>query len=179
MVEEREQVTPTPEERDLPGLSEKVVHIRRVAKVVKGGRHLSFNALVVVGDRQGRVGVGLGKADVVPDAVRKGTNVASKSMARVQLRGASIPHETRAKFGAAMILLKPAPAGTGIIAGGPSRAVRELAGIRDVVCKSLKSHNPINVAGATLQALRDLRDPARELALRKGEPVRKQAPPAP
>ncbi|MBI4199557.1 MAG: 30S ribosomal protein S5 [Chloroflexi bacterium] len=158
--------------------SEKVVKIRRVAKVVKGGRHLSFNALVVVGDGHGNVGVGLGKADSVPDAIRKGTNIARKNVVAVLLRGRTIPHRAQAKYGAAIVLIKPASLGTGIIAGGVSRAVLELAGVKDVVCKSLKSGNPINVAGATFQALRGLRVVEQEQALRKGE-APKEKPPAP
>lgn len=147
--------------------SEKVVKIRRVAKVVKGGRHLSFNALVVVGDGKGRVGIGLGKAVSVPDAVRKGRSVAQKSLVTVMLRETTIPHEVRTKYEASVVLLKPAPPGTGIIAGASARAVLEQAGIKDVVTKSLGSQNPINVVYATIKALQELRDPAQEAARRK------------
>lgn len=137
-------------------LSEKVVNIRRVAKVVKGGRHLSFRALVVVGDGQGRVGAGLGKADAIPDAVRKGTTIAQKSLISVPLRGTSIHYTVRAKYGAAVVLLKPAPPGTGIIAAASMRAVLDMVGVKDIVTKSLRSQNPINVVRATLEALQQL-----------------------
>ncbi len=149
-------------------LREKVVKIRRVAKVVKGGRHLRFNALVVVGDGQGRVGIGLGKAVSVPDAVRKGRTIAQRNLEAVLLEGTTIPHAVIAKHGAAIILVKPAPAGTGIIAGSSARAVLEQAGVKDVVTKSLKSQNPVNVVQATMKALLALRDPKEELARRKG-----------
>ena len=149
-------------ERPQAALSEKVVKIRRVAKVVKGGRHLSFSALVAVGDGQGHVGVGLGKAEAIPDAVRKGAAAAQKDLITVTLHGTSIPHVVRAKYGAAIALLKPAPAGTGIIAGASMRAVLELAGVKDVVTKSLGSQNPINVSWAVLQALRQLRHVSRK-----------------
>ncbi|MCZ6614671.1 MAG: 30S ribosomal protein S5 [Chloroflexi bacterium] len=149
-------------------LREKVVKISRVAKVVKGGRHLRFNALVVVGDGQGRVGIGLGKAVSVPDAVRKGRTIAQRNLETVLLEGTTIPHAVIAKHGAAIILVKPAPAGTGIIAGSSARAVLEQAGVKDVVTKSLKSQNPVNVVQATMKALLALRDPKEELARRKG-----------
>ena len=149
-------------------LREKVVKISRVAKVVKGGRHLRFNALVVVGDGQGRVGIGLGKAVSVPDAVRKGRAIAQRNLVPILLQGTTIPHAVIAKHGAAIILVKPAPAGTGIIAGSSARAVLEQAGIKDVVTKSLKSQNPVNVVQATMKALLALRDPKEELAKRKG-----------
>lgn len=139
------------------GFSEKVVNLRRVAKVIKGGRHLSFSALVTVGDGHGRVGIGLGKADAIPDAVRKAGVSAQKNLVTVPLRGTTIPHTVRAKYGAAEVLVKPAPSGTGIIAGASVRAVLEPAGIKDVVTKSLGSNNPINVTRATLEALRQLR----------------------
>jgi small subunit ribosomal protein S5 len=149
-------------------LREKVVKISRVSKVVKGGRHLRFNALVVVGDGQGRVGIGLGKAVSVPDAVRKGRTIAQRNLETVLLEGTTIPHAVTAKHGAAIVLVKPAPAGTGIIAGASVRAVLEQAGIKDVVTKSLKSQNPVNVVQATMKALLALRDPKEELARRKG-----------
>ena len=149
-------------------LREKVVKISRVAKVVKGGRHLRFNALVVVGDGQGRVGFGLGKAVSVPDAVRKGRTIAQRNLETVLLQGTTIPHAVTAKHGAAIVLVKPAPAGTGIIAGSSARAVLEQAGVKDVVTKSLKSQNPVNVVQATVKALLELRDPKEELAKRKG-----------
>jgi len=143
-------------------VSDKVVDIRRVTKVVKGGRHLSFSALVVVGDGQGRVGVGMGKAEAIPDAVRKGSVIAQKSMISVQLHGTTIRHVVRAKYGAAEVLLKPAPAGTGIIAGASVRSVLDLVGAKDVVTKSLGSQNPLNVVRATLEALRDLQSSSRK-----------------
>ena len=149
-------------------LTEKVVQIRRVAKVVKGGRRLSFNAMVVIGDSDGHVGIGLGRATAVPDAVRKGTAIARKNLVRVSRRGNTVPHETIAQHGPARVLIKPASAGTGIIAGGAVRAVLEQAGIKDVISKCLGSRNPINVAKATLNGLAAMRDPAVEMARRKG-----------
>ncbi len=137
--------------------TEKVVDISRVAKVVKGGRHLSFRALVVVGDGRGRVGAGIGKSDAIPDAVRKGTTYATKTLVTFPLKGSTVPHQVEARFGAAHVMIKPAPQGTGIIAGSSMRAVLELAGVKDVVAKSFKSQNPINVVWATLAALRDLK----------------------
>ena len=148
-------------------LNEKVVHTRRVAKVIKGGRHLRFNALVVVGDGQGVVGIGLGKADAIPDAVRKGTAAARKDLIRVPLKGRTLPHDVIGTFGSARVLLKPAPQGTGIIAAGAVRTIMDMSGARDVVTKSLGSRNPINVAKATLDALARLREPATAIATRK------------
>ena len=150
------------------GLNERVVFTRRIAKVVKGGRHLRFNALVIVGDGQGVVGASLGKALAIPDAVRKGNSMAKKSLIRIPLRGSTIPQETSSKKGAALVLIKPAPPGTGIIAAGVIRAVLDMAGVKDAVAKSLGSRNPINVVYATLDALGKLKDPAKEIALRKG-----------
>lgn len=144
-------------ESSKPGeLSEKLVSINRVSKVIKGGRRFSFSALVVVGDENGRVGVGMGKANEVPEAIRKGGVEARKSLVTVPIRNESIPHEVSAKFGAAQVLLKPALPGTGIIAGGGLRAVVQMAGIKNILSKSFKSSNPVNVVKATILALDQL-----------------------
>lgn len=152
-------------------LEERVVQINRVAKVVKGGRRFSFSAVVVVGDGQGHVGAGLGKAGEVPESIRKGVEDAKKHLIRVPMIGTTIPHEVNAEFAAARVMLKPASQGTGVIAGGSVRAVVEAAGIRDILTKVYGSSNPVNVVRATLEALRDLKS-AEELSASRGVPVR-------
>jgi len=148
-------------------LNDKLVYINRVAKVVKGGKRLSFSALVVTGDGNGHVGMGVGKAKEVPEAINKASSSAKKSLIKVPLKGTTIPHEIRVRFGAAEVLLKPAFPGTGIIAGGSIRAVLEAAGVKDILSKSLGSSNRINVAKAVILALSQLKFPEEELARRK------------
>jgi len=140
-------------------LKDKVVHINRVAKVVKGGRRFSFSALVVVGDEKGCVGFGKGKASEVPEAIRKATEQAKKNLIRFPLKNSTVPHEVIGHFGAETIIIKPASSGTGVIAGGPVRALMEVAGVQNILCKSLGSGNPFNVVRATIEGLRSLRIP--------------------
>ena len=152
-------------------LNESVVAINRVSKTVKGGRIMKFAALVVVGDGAGIIGFGIGKAGEVPDAIRKGIENAKKNLIKVSLKGSTIPHEVIGKFGAGEVLLKPAAPGTGVIAGGPVRAVLEAAGVKDIRTKALRSNNPYNVVRATVQGLASLRT-AEEVAAVRGKTVK-------
>lgn len=147
------------QQREDDGLKDRVIHIGRVAKTVKGGRNIRFTAIVIVGDGEGRVGKGMGKAAEIPDAIRKGRDEAKRSMIKVSLADNTIPHEIIGKYGAGEVLLKPAAKGTGVIAGGPVRAICELAGIQDIKTKSLGSNNPNNVVNATMNGLRSLLSP--------------------
>jgi small subunit ribosomal protein S5 len=154
---------------------ERIVDISRVAKVVKGGRRFAFRIVVIVGDNRGTVGLGIGKSRGVPDAIRKGTEAARKHMTKVSLVGNTIPHPVVAKFGGAVVMLRPATPGTGVIAGGGVRAVLEAAGVRDILSKSQGSNNTLNVACATLKALQQLRS-AEEMAQMRGKDVEEMQP---
>ncbi len=147
-------------------LKDKVVHINRVAKVVKGGRRFSFTALVVVGDSEGTVGIGKGKATEVPEAIRKAIEHAKKTLLKFPIKDGTIPYRVIGRFGAGTVVINPAVKGTGIIAGGAVRALLEVAGVRNVVAKSLRSHNPFNSVKATLDGLASLKDPASVMKLR-------------
>ncbi len=153
------------------GMIEKVVSINRVSKTVKGGRVMKFSALVVVGDGKGTIGFGMGKAGEVPEAIRKGIEAAKKNMRRIELKGTTIPHEVIGAFGAGRVLMRPAPEGTGVIAGGPVRAVLEAAGIKDIRTKCLRSNNPCNVVTATFNGLCSLVS-AESVAQKRGKTVK-------
>jgi len=162
-------------EQQAESLDERVIEIARVAKVVKGGRRFRFRVTLIIGDNHGKVGMGVGKANAVPDAMRKATDRARKNMHQVFLFGTTIPHETTGKVGGAIILLKPASPGTGVIAGGGVRAVLEAVGVHDILTKSLGSSNVMNIVQATLQALEELKSPQEE-AIRRGKPVEELLP---
>ena len=158
-------------EREQSEYIEKLVYLNRVSKTVKGGRVMKFSALVVVGDGNGVVGFGMGKSNEVPDAIRKGLEDAKKNLHKIALKGTTIPHEVTGKFGAGAVLMRPAPEGTGVIAGGPVRAVIEMAGIKNIRTKSLRSNNPCNVVRATMEGLTSLRT-AEEVAALRGKTVK-------
>jgi small subunit ribosomal protein S5 len=173
MADRRRREPRRDEERE--ELDERVVDIKRVAKVIKGGRRFAFRTVVIVGDNRGRVGVGVGKARGVPDSIRKGSDRARRNMKKVALSGATIPYEVTARYGGAKVLLKPASPGTGVIAGGGVRAVLEAVGVSDILTKSQGSANLLNVAMATMMALEQLRTPE-ELASMRGKPVQTVTP---
>jgi small subunit ribosomal protein S5 len=169
--ENRDRENREPRDRDEPELHEKLVAVNRVAKVVKGGRRFGFAALVVVGDGKGRVGSGHAKAKEVPDAIRKATDQAKRNMIRVPLReGRTLHHDVKGIYGAGKVILRTAPTGTGVIAGGPMRAVFDCLGIQDVVAKAVGSSNPYNMVGATLDALKSIRSP-RQVAASRGRKI--------
>ncbi|MGQ9598192.1 MAG: 30S ribosomal protein S5 [Anaerolineae bacterium] len=175
MMERRENQIDEIHGEEIEELDERVVDIARTAKVIKGGRRFAFRVLVVVGDRKGRVGIGVGKARQVPDAIRKGVERAKRNMRLIALVGTTIPHEVTVRYSAAKVMLKPASPGTGVIAGGGVRAVVEAAGIKDILTKSQGSSNILNVIKATMMALEQLKDPALE-AKRRGVPLERVLP---
>ncbi len=171
MAKERREREPRRErEEEREELDERVVDIKRVAKVIKGGRRFAFRTVVIVGDNNGRIGVGVGKARGVPDSIRKGSERAKRNMRKVSLSGSTIPHPVTASYGGAEVMLKPAAPGTGVIAGGGVRAVLEAVGVRNILTKSMGSNNLLNVAMATMKALEQLRS-AEEMAAMRGKPV--------
>ena len=153
-----------------PEFEEKLVAVNRVTKTVKGGRNMRFSALIVIGDKKGRVGIGMGKAVEIPEAIRKASEAAKKNLVTISTKGTSIPHETVGRFGTAKVVLLPAPEGTGVIAGGPARAVLELCGVKDIRTKSYGTTNPINTVKATLEGLKGLRT-AEQVAKLRGKTV--------
>jgi small subunit ribosomal protein S5 len=175
MAEKRERRERRDRDEERDELDERVVDIRRVAKVIKGGRRFAFRTVVIVGDNKGKVGIGVGKSRGVPDSIRKGSERAKRNMHRVAILGTTIPYEVTGTFGGAVVLLKPASPGTGVIAGGGVRAVLEAVGVRDILTKSQGSPNLLNVAMATLNALEQLRSPE-ELAAMRGLPLDRVRP---